>query len=47
MLLFGLEMLRSMGVKDVQAFSDSLLIVQQVARVFHCLEESLNAYLDK
>ena len=46
-LLFGLELLQSMGVKHVIAFGDSLLVVQQVARNFQCLEGSLNVYLDK
>ena len=32
-LLFGLEFLQSMGVKRVEAFSDSLLVVQQVFKV--------------
>jgi hypothetical protein len=36
-----------MGVKDVEAFTDSLLVVQQVADVFKCFDGSLNAYLDK
>jgi hypothetical protein len=36
-----------MGVKYVEAFGDSLLVVQQVANVFQCVYGSLNAYLDK
>ena len=32
-LLFGLEFLQSMGVKHVEAFGDSLLVVQQVSKV--------------
>ena len=32
-LLFGLEFLQSMGVKHVEAFGDSLLVVQQVSMV--------------
>jgi ribonuclease HI len=40
-LLFGLIMLCSMGVKHVEAYGDSLLVVQQVAREFQCLEGSL------
>ena len=32
-LLFGLEILQSMGVKHVEAFGDSLLVVQQVFKV--------------
>ena len=46
-LLFGLEVLESIGVKHVEAFGDSLLIVQQVSGKFQCLDGSLNAYLDK
>ena len=46
-LMFGLEILVSMGVKHVEAFDDSLLIVQQVSGACQCLEGSLNAYLDK
>jgi hypothetical protein len=36
-----------MGVKNVEAFGDSLLILQQVSRKCQCFDESLNAYLDK
>jgi hypothetical protein len=36
-----------MGIKHVEAFDDLLLVVQQVADVFQCFDESLNAYLDK
>jgi small nuclear ribonucleoprotein (snRNP)-like protein len=36
-----------MGVKHVEAFSDLLLVVQQVTGVFQCFDGSLNAYLDK
>ena len=32
-LLSGLEFLQSMGVKHVEAFGDSLLVVQQVFKV--------------
>jgi len=32
-LLFGLEFLQSMGLKHVEAFGDSLLMVQQVFNV--------------
>jgi ribonuclease HI len=41
-LLFGLEILHDMGVKHMEAYGDSLLVVQQV-----CLNGFLNAYLDK
>ena len=46
-LLFGLEFLQSMGVKHVEAFEDSLLVVQQVSKVCQCYNGSLNVYLDK
>ena len=46
-LLFGLEILQSMGVKHVEVFGDSLLVVQQVSKVCQCYNGSLNAYLDK
>ena len=46
-LLFGLEFLQSMAVKHVEAYDDSLLVVQQVFKVCQCYSRSLNAYLDK
>ena len=46
-LLFSLEILQSMGVKHVEAFGDSLLLVQQVSKVCQCYNGVLNAYLDK
>ena len=45
-LLFGLEFLQSIGVKHVEAFGNSLLVVQQVSKVCQCYNDSLNAYLD-
>jgi hypothetical protein len=36
-LLFGLEILHNMGVKHVEAYEDSLLVVQQVSAVCQCL----------
>jgi hypothetical protein len=36
-----------MGVKYVEAFGDSLLVMQQIVGMFQCLDGSLNAYLDK
>jgi hypothetical protein len=36
-----------MGVKHVEAYGDSLLVVQQVSKVCQCLNGFLNAYLDK
>jgi ribonuclease HI len=46
-ILFGLQILSSMGVKHVKAFGDLLLVVQQITGVFQCFDGSLNAYLDK
>jgi ribonuclease HI len=46
-LLFGLQILHDMGVKHVEAYGDSLLVVQQVSKVCQCLNGSLNANLDK
>ena len=36
-----------MGVKHVEAFGDSLLVVQQVSKVCQCYDGALNAYLDR
>jgi hypothetical protein len=36
-----------MDIKHIEAFGDSLLVVQQVVGVYQCFDESLNAYLDK
>ena len=46
-LLFGLELLVTLGATHIEAFGDSLLVVQQISKVFQCLDESLNLYLDK
>jgi ribonuclease HI len=46
-ILLGLQILSSMGVKHVEAFGDSLLVMQQIAGTFQCLDWSLIAYLDK
>jgi ribonuclease HI len=46
-LLFVLKILASMKVRYVEAFGDSLLVVQQVSGECQCLEGSLNAYLYK
>jgi ribonuclease HI len=46
-LLFGLQILHDVRVKHVEAYGDSLLVVQQVSKVCQCLNGSLNAYLDK
>ena len=36
-----------MGIKHVEAYGDSLLVVQQVSKVCQCYNGSLNAYLDR
>jgi hypothetical protein len=41
-ILLGLQILSSVSVKSVEAFGDSLLVVQQVASVFQCFDGSLN-----
>jgi ribonuclease HI len=46
-LLFGLELLNCMGVKHVEAFGDSQLIVQQVLEEYQCFDGTLNSYLEK
>ena len=35
-LLFGLEILKDAGVTHVEVYGDSLLVVQQVAKIFQC-----------
>ena len=45
-LLFGLQYLADLGVKDIDAFGDSLLVVQQVKGEFQCFDGLLNSYLD-
>jgi ribonuclease HI len=45
--MLGLQILSSMGAKHVEAFGDSLLVVQQIVGVFQCFDRLLNAYLDK
>jgi hypothetical protein len=34
-----------MGVRHVEAFDDSLLVLQQVFGVYQCFDRSLHAYL--
>src|SRR6185312_2539155 len=36
-----------MGVKHVEVYGDSLLVVKQVSKVCQCYNGSLNAYLDR
>jgi ribonuclease HI len=46
-LLFGLELLSSMGVKHVKVFGDSQLVIQQVLGEYQCFDGTLNSYLEK
>jgi ribonuclease HI len=46
-IVSGLQIHSSMGIKHVEAFGDSLLVMQQVVRVFQCFNRSLNVYLNK
>ncbi len=46
-LLFGLQVMEMIGAKHIEAFGDSELVVQQVARAYKCLYGSLNKYLDQ
>jgi hypothetical protein len=36
-----------MDVKHVEVFGDSLFVMQQIAGIYQCFDESLNTYLDK
>src|SRR3954464_1656389 len=40
-------MLLAIGATHIEAYGDSLLVVQQISKVFQCLDESLNVYLDR
>jgi ribonuclease HI len=46
-ILLGLQILSAMGMKHVEAFEDSLLVIRQIVGTFKCLDGSLNTYLDK
>jgi hypothetical protein len=46
-LLHGLEYLRDLGVKDVDVFGDSNLIVQEIKGDSQCLDGVLNSYRDR
>ena len=46
-LLFGLTLLLAICAIHIEAFGDSLLVVQQISKVFQCFDEPLNVYLDK
>jgi ribonuclease HI len=42
-LLFGYQILHDMGVKYVEAYNDSLLVMQQVCKVCQCLNGPFNS----
>jgi hypothetical protein len=42
-----MQILSSVGVQHIEPFSDSLLVVQQVAGVFQYFDGLLNDYLGK
>jgi ribonuclease HI len=46
-LLMGLELLVDMGVKDVEVFGDSSLVVQQIKGDSQCLDGVLICYLSR
>jgi uncharacterized protein len=46
-LQFGLQNLIDIGVKDIDAFRNSLLVVQQIKGEFQCFDELLSSYLDR
>jgi hypothetical protein len=46
-ILLGLQIFSFMGVKHVETFRDSLLVMQQIADTYQWFDGFLNAYLDK
>ncbi|XP_004295240.1 PREDICTED: uncharacterized protein LOC101311949 [Fragaria vesca subsp. vesca] len=44
-LIIGLEILLDLGVREVQIFGDSLLVVNQLVEKFKCLSSSIEPYL--
>ncbi|KAL6219985.1 hypothetical protein ACLB2K_007743 [Fragaria x ananassa] len=46
-LIIGLEILLDLGVREVQVFGDSLLVVNQLVEKFKCLSLSIEPYLRK
>src|SRR4051812_29164703 len=47
MILFSSELLLAIGATHIEAFGDSLLLVQHISMDFVCFDESLNIYLNK
>ncbi|XP_004292069.1 PREDICTED: uncharacterized protein LOC101313385 [Fragaria vesca subsp. vesca] len=46
-LIIGLEILLDLGVREVQIFGDSLLVVNQLVEKFKCFSSSIEPYLRK
>jgi ribonuclease HI len=46
-LLMGLEFLIGMGVRDIKAYGDSKLVVDQLRGESQCMDGMLNAYVEK
>ena len=46
-LLRGLKVLQEIGIDSVEAFSDSMLVVQQIRGEFNCFDETLQCYSDR
>jgi ribonuclease HI len=46
-LMFGLRFVLDAGFPHMKALVHSLLVVQQVSRIFQCNDGFLSAYLDK
>ncbi|XP_004306255.1 PREDICTED: uncharacterized protein LOC101314018 [Fragaria vesca subsp. vesca] len=46
-LIIGLEILLNLGVREVQIFGDSLLVINQLVEKFKCLSSSIEPYLRK
>ena len=45
-ILFGLELLVAIGAIQIEAFGDSLWVVQQISKGYQCFDESLIVYLE-
>ena len=45
-ILFGLELLVAIGAIHIEAFGDSLWVVQQISKGYQCFDESLIVYLE-
>jgi ribonuclease HI len=46
-LLHGLRLVISLGIKRLLAYSDSLLVVQQVNKEWDCNKETMDAYVQE